>query len=100
MPKNSAKSSRASATPEIPHSWGLATWPPGVWPNKSEPARWVLRANRRELIASGALARTGKSLVVLGRGYARWLSQRAAEVEDYQSNNPAMRPSDAPDAAA
>jgi hypothetical protein len=100
MPTKSAKNSRAGASPELPHSWSLSTWPETVWPNKPAPARWILRSYRRELIAAGALARTGKALIVLGRGYARWLSQRAAGVEDFESNNPAMRPADARRAAA
>jgi hypothetical protein len=40
---------------------------------------------------SGALVRTGKTLVILGRGYAAWLEQRAAHVPGYLSNNPDMR---------
>jgi cobyric acid synthase len=36
----------------------------------------------------GALSRSGKSLIVIGRGYHRWLTRRAANVADYESNNP------------
>lgn len=81
-------------TPEIPHSWGLATWPPSVYPNDPARARWILRSYRHELLAAGALTRSGKALVVLGRGYARWLAQRMPRVAEFESNNPAMRAAD------
>jgi len=39
----------------------------------------------------GALSRAGRTLIVIGRGYAAWLEQRAAHVPGYVSNNPRMR---------
>jgi hypothetical protein len=41
----------------------------------------------------GALSRTGRTLIVIGRGYANWLEQRAAHVPGFISNNPRMRAS-------
>jgi hypothetical protein len=90
----------AGASPEIPHSWSLSSWPASVWPNESARARWVLRSYRNELTAAGALSRSGKTLIVLGRGYARWLANRVAYVAEFESNNPAMRSTDAGSAAA
>lgn len=78
---------------DLPHSWGVADWPPSVYPNDSVRGRWIVRAYRRELMEEGALARAGKSLIILGRGYGRWLAKRAAHVPGYVSNNPRMRPS-------
>ena len=72
----------------IPHSWDLKSWPPEVFPGTSDRARWLLRAYRNELIASGALARTGKTLVVIARGYSKWLDKRVAHVTSFESNNP------------
>jgi len=59
----------------------------------------VLRSFRGELVAAGALSRSGKALIVLGRGYAKWLANRAAYVAEFESNNPAMRRGDAASAA-
>ena len=80
---------------EIPHSWDLSTWPSGLFPEDPERARWLIRAYRDELMRCGALARVGKTLVILGKGYSSWLSQRAAHVPGYISNNPRMRSSGA-----
>jgi len=43
------------------------------------------------LIAAGALSRVGKTLLVVGKGYGRFLAKRAACVDSFQSNNPRMR---------
>ena len=75
----------------IPHSWGIASWPTWVWPGESRSARWILRAYRDELMRYGALSRTGKTLVVIGKGYTAWLEQRAAHVPGFVSNNTRMR---------
>jgi hypothetical protein len=42
----------------------------------------------------GALARVGKTLVILGKGYSAFLSRRVAHVPGYVSNNPRMRAGD------
>ncbi len=75
----------------FPHSWDLSRWPPEIWPGEPVRARWLVRAYRDELMRYGALARTGRTLIVLGRGYAAWLEQRAAHVAGFVSNNPRMR---------
>ena len=80
---------------EIPHSWDLSTWPSGLFPDDPKRARWLIRAYRDELMRCGALARVGKTLVILGKGYSAFLNQRAAHVPGYISNNPRMRASDA-----
>ena len=75
----------------VPHSWDLSSWPTSVWPGDPKRALWVARAYRSELVEVGALARSGKTLIILGRGYARWLDGRKVHVRDWDSNNPAMR---------
>ena len=85
------KQASAPAAPQLPHSWDLNSWPAAVWPCNGERARWVLRAYRTELIEEGALSRAGKTLIVLGRGYGRWLDRRISRVPDFQSNNPKLR---------
>ena len=85
-----ASDSATGAAPQLPHSWDIQSWPAAVWPCSGERARWVLRAYRSELVA-GALSRTGKLLIVLGKGYARWLDSRMAQVGEFESNNPKLR---------
>jgi hypothetical protein len=75
---------------EVPHSWDLKSWPQ-IWPNDGKRAKWVLRAYRNELVAEGALSRAGKTIIVLGKGYSRWLSKRTSHVHSFQSNNPEIR---------
>lgn len=67
-----------------PHSWGLRNWPSTVWPHTEKKARYVVRANRTELVSVGALSRVGRELVVLGGRYTRWLECRASEVPGYE----------------
>lgn len=69
-------------------SWDAKSWPAQIWPNEGKRARWILRTHRPELIECGALTRVGKSLVVLGPGYARFLRKHIGDVDDFQSNLP------------
>lgn len=94
MVRNSIARSDPLGVLELPHSWSLSTWPAAVWPNEPRRARWVLRSHRSELMEAGALSRSGKTLIVLGRGYARWLSRRVVNVADFESNNPNLRSGD------
>ena len=87
-------STQSPALADLPHSWGVSDWPQSVYPNDPDRGRWLVRAYRRELMEEGALARAGKSLIVIGRGYGRWLAKRAAHVPDCVSNNPRMRAGD------
>lgn len=70
----------------VPHSWPASNWPPSVYPGTSSKARYVLRAHRSELLQSGALARVGRELVVIGPKYSRWLERRAANVPAFECN--------------
>jgi hypothetical protein len=88
---NKASDSATGATPQLPHSWDLNSWLTAVWPCSDDRARWILRAYRTELVEEGALSRAGKTLIVLGRGYGRWLDRRIARAPDFQSNNPKLR---------
>lgn len=82
---------RASGRDAELHSWDLDGWPQSVWPNDPDRAKWVVRSNRRELMAEGALSRVGKRLVILGRGYSRWLSRQSDRVTRFDSNLPHLR---------
>ena len=84
---NTQASGRESAL----HSWDFDNWPHSVWPNDPDRARWVVRSNRRELMAEGALSRVGKRLVILERGYSRWLARQADRVTWFDSNLPNLR---------
>ena len=84
-------SKRDSSRAPVPHSWDFQAWPQDVWPGKSGRARWIAKAYRSELINAGALSRAGKILIFRGAGYTKWLDQRAANVADFTSNNPALR---------
>lgn len=74
-----------------PHSWEYDNWPEAIWPNDGERARWVVRSNRHDLIAEGALSRVGKKIVILGKGYTRWLARQADRVAQFDSNLPHLR---------
>lgn len=97
MSTQSAKTPRhgGRAGDSIPHSWDIGRWPVQVWPGESRRGRWLVRSYRNELMRHGALSRAGRTLVVIGRGYAAWLEEQAAKVPGYLSNNPAMRVRDA-----
>jgi hypothetical protein len=87
-----ARTSRRGGTESAePHSWDFDNWPESVWPNDPDRAKWVVRSNRRELMAEGALTRVGKRVVILGRGYKRWLARRADRVTEFDSNLPHLR---------
>ena len=68
----------------VPHSWSLSTWPDDVWPHKTDRARYVVRANRSELLAAGVLTRVGRELVILGDRYGRWLQRKSVDVPGYE----------------
>ena len=96
MAYQSTKSRRQNddTLPSIPHSWDLSKWPSHVFPGETRRGRWLVRAHRNELMLHGALSRAGRTIVVIGSGYAAWLEQRAARVPGYLSNNPTMRTRD------
>lgn len=84
-------STRAIGQESGANSWDFDNWPQSVWPNDPDRAKWVVRANRRELMAENALSRVGKRLVILERGYTRWLARRADRVAEFDSNLPRLR---------
>ena len=73
----------ANRKSELPHSWTVDGWPPGVFPNSVTRARYLVRTHRDELILAGALSRVGRSLIVLGERYERWLQRKSARVPGY-----------------
>jgi hypothetical protein len=75
--------SKLKAAP-LPHSWLASEWPSTEAPNRQGAAKHLIRTHRQELIACGALARIGRSVTVLGEGYAVFLSRRMGKpVTDY-----------------
>lgn len=68
----------------VPHSWSVCDWPCSVFPGSSSSARWLVRSNKSDLVAAGALVRVGRQLVVIGSRYARWLERQASEVADFK----------------
>lgn len=77
---------KASPLASIPHSWDLESWEEkagGIWPYNKERARRIVRRYKPELQAAGALSRVGRTLVILGNGYQRWLESNAARVSNY-----------------
>ena len=68
----------------VPHSWAVRDWPLEIFPGSSSSARWLIRCNKPDLIAAGALVRVGRQLVVIGNRYARWLERQASEVADFE----------------
>jgi hypothetical protein len=68
----------------IPHSWSLKDWPPEFYPNDPSKARYLVRANRDELTAAGALVRVGRELVIIGTPYVRWMRKKGAAVPGYE----------------
>jgi hypothetical protein len=83
----------AKSTSGVPHSWDVASWPSTVWPGDAKRGAWVIRSNKSELVAAGAIARVGKTRVIIGGPFVRWLERRVTRFADYQGNNPAIRQS-------
>lgn len=77
------KSPRAKAE-SLPHSWPAKDWPAHVFPGNAQRAKHVLRSNRTELLADGALARVGREIIVFGEGYGRWLARKTGRVDGYE----------------
>jgi hypothetical protein len=67
----------------LPHSWRIADWPTEVYPSRPGPGKYVVRANRDELLSLGALCRVGRDLVVIGEGYGRFLARKNDRVPGY-----------------
>jgi len=79
---------RPTKSEPLPHSWPVADWPPHVFPNRANDARYMVRANHDALVECGALTRIGRVLVVLGAGYAVFLAKQASKVAGYVPSNP------------
>lgn len=78
----------------IPHSWSIGTWPVDVYPHNTDRARYLVRANKSELLSAGALARVGREIVIIGHRYARWLERQAGAVPGFEcpANRTMIRP--------
>jgi hypothetical protein len=78
---------RNDCIPTLPHSWPLDGWDtdaPGVFPGNLSRARQLVRYHRDSLIASGALVRIGRKIVLLGAAYHARLAAQASRVENFQ----------------
>ena len=78
----------------VPHSWSITDWPSTVFPNSADRAKYLVRVNRRALIAEGALSRAGRALVVFGGPFARWLQGQQHRVPEYRSGAARTRDAD------
>jgi len=79
MPKVSA------VAPSLEHSWDFSTWPKGVYPGDGVRAKYIFRVHQRELLAEGACARVGRTIVFFGAGYSRFLQRLTANVPGYRN---------------
>lgn len=73
-----------SATTALPHSWDFSCWPAGVFPGDTDRAKYLFRSNQRDLLAEGACARVGRTIVFFGVQYDRWLQRRRANVPGFK----------------
>jgi hypothetical protein len=78
----------------VPHSWSIRAWPAGVYPNDPKRGLYLVREHKSDLLASGALSRIGRELVVIGHRYSRWLERNASRVPEYEiaPNRPRTNP--------
>ena len=88
MPRNlKPVSAPRAALMQPQQSWGIESWPPSVWPNTVDRARYVVRANRDSLVLAGALSRVGRRTdhhrlslsALVGKAFRQraWLRDRA-----------------------
>jgi hypothetical protein len=77
-------------TNQLPHDWCFTNWPRDVFPYTAQRARHLVRQHQPELVKLGALTRVGRTLVVLGAGYQKWLASNTPRVTDFDV--PANRP--------
>jgi hypothetical protein len=73
----------ATKRTDLPHSWAIDNWPADVFPNNSTKGRYLVRMHRDELLTQGALSRVGRTLIVMGDGYHKWLQKKAARVPGF-----------------
>ena len=73
-----------SQFPPVPHSWSIADWPSSVYPNDPKRGRYLVREHKAELLASGALVRVGRELVIMGARYSKFLERQASRVPDFE----------------
>jgi hypothetical protein len=67
-----------------PHSWTVDQWPVHVHPGDAGKARYLVRAHQDELVAAGALVRLGRTRVVIGAAFCRWLASKSDAVAGFQ----------------
>jgi hypothetical protein len=70
--------------PVVPHSWAIESWPDSVFPGGPSKARYLVRRHHDELLRYGCLSRVGRTLVVLGARYQKWLELHSSSVPGYQ----------------
>jgi hypothetical protein len=68
----------------IPHSWSFRNWPATGHPGDGEAGRRVVRRNLDALLRECAVTRQGRSMIVFGREYDRWLRLQTPRVKAYE----------------
>jgi hypothetical protein len=73
---------------DTPHSWRVIEWPPHVFPNSKQAAKYLVDCNRDSLTKFGALKRVGRDLVIVGAKFEKWLenSEHTRAVQKYNTN--------------
>jgi hypothetical protein len=77
----------------IPHDWCFSNWPIDIYPYDGNRGRHVVTENQAALLKAGALSRIGRSIIIFGGPYVRWLQSNADRVVDFDV--PANRPENA-----
>lgn len=75
---------RESPALPAPHSWPIDQWPDHVHPGHAGKGRYLVRAHQDELVAAGALVRLGRTRVVIGSAYTRWLASKGGAVAGFE----------------
>jgi hypothetical protein len=70
--------------PALPHSWDFSTWPSSVFAGNGQRAKYLFRVHRSAMLAAGACARIGRTIVFIGEGYARFLRKGAVRIEGFE----------------
>jgi hypothetical protein len=83
MPSDKHPKRIAIKVDSLPQSWSVKNWPAHVAPGGPVAGRAFIRRNMEQLLECGALSRVGKELVVLGAGYALFLSKNMTNVRGW-----------------
>jgi hypothetical protein len=76
------------ATPAFGDYWDIEHWPTNVFPHTPAAGRHAVRSNMGELAAEGVISRQGRTIVVNGDAWRRWLMRPKARkaVHEFENN--------------